>query len=217
MKARLRAGNTKLSAITSPARWKARPANPAETRQWTAGRASPGHHHILDDVHDEPRTAVEDDDVYANDPPLIGRRARRKLALKFGRKRLQLLLQAGRERTVALELSFEPRRKVAAALGETRGQAGASSVEIVDNDFAILLGKDDPLSRAVVALVRVPFALSFALPLSLGEAPSRKQRQGKQQNQESANVSRVHESSFTAKHDSTLRAHFPIGRFGGVC
>src|SRR3989441_5024351 len=111
-KASLRAGDTKLSAITSPRKME-RPANPADTRQCTAGRASPGHHHILDDVHDEPRTAVEDDDVRANDPPLIGRRARGKLALEFGRKRLQLLLQAGRERTVALELSFEPRRKVA--------------------------------------------------------------------------------------------------------
>src|SRR2546425_11394269 len=146
-----------------------RPANPSDTRQCTAGRASPGHHHILDDVHDEPRAAVEDHDMYANDPPLIGRRARGKLALEFGGKRLQLLLQAGRERTVALELSFEPGRKVAAALGETRGQAGAAPVKIVDNDLAILLGKDGPFSGAVVALVGVPFA--FSLTLSLGEAP----------------------------------------------
>src|SRR5260370_41477432 len=126
-----------------------------------------GSPHILDDVHDEPGTAVEDHDVRADDPPLIGRRARGKLALEFGRKRPQLLLQAGRESAVALELSFEPGRKVAAALGQTRGQTGASSVEIVDNNFAILLGKDGPLSRAVVAifiaLIRVPFSFTLAL------------------------------------------------------
>src|SRR5712692_8990825 len=191
--------------------------NPAEARQRIAVCASPSHHHILDDVHDEPGAAVEDHDVYANDPPLIGRRARGKLAFEFGGKRLQLLLQAGRERTVALELSFEPRRKVAAALGETRGQAGASTLVIFNNDVAVMVGKDGQFSGAVVvALVRVPFALSFALPLSLGEASSRKQRQGKQQNQESANVSYVHGTSFAAKHDSTLRAQFPIGRFGAV-
>src|SRR5712692_1766981 len=172
MKARLRAGNTKLSAITSPARWKARPANPAETRQWTAGRASPGHHHILDDVHDEPRAAVEDHDVYANDPPLIGRRARGKLALEFGRKRLQLLLQAGRECTVALELSFEPGRKVAAALGETRGQTGASTLVILNNEVAVAFAKDGQFSGAVVAIfiALIGVTFSFALPLSLGEA-----------------------------------------------
>src|SRR5712692_3225635 len=135
-----------------------------------------GSPHILDDVHDEPGSAVEDDDVRANDPPLIGRRARGKLALEFRGKRLQLLLQAGRERTVALELSFEPRRKVAAALGETRRQAGASTVVILNNDVAIRVGKDGQFSGAVVvALVRVPFALSFALALSLGgEAPGGK-------------------------------------------
>src|SRR5712692_1787688 len=149
-----------------------RPATPAETRQCTAGRASPGHHHILDDVHDEPGTAVEDHDVRANDPPLIGRRQRGKLALEFGGKRLQLLLQAGRERTVALELSFEPRRKVAAALGETRGQAGASALVIPNNDVAVAFAKDGQFSGAVVvALVRVSFPLAFSLTLSLGEAP----------------------------------------------
>src|SRR5712692_9866105 len=169
-----------------------------------------GSPHILDDVHDEPGITVEDDDVYANDPPLIGRRARGKLALEFGGKRLQLLLQAGRERTVALELSFEPRRKVAAALGETRGQAGASTLVILNNEVAVAFAKDGQFSGAVVALVRVPFALSLALTLSLGEAPGGKQRQGKQQNQESANISYVHGASFRAKHDSTLRAHiFP--------
>src|SRR6266849_11002777 len=106
--------------------------------------------HILDDVHDEPGITVEDDDVRANDPALIGRRARGKLTLEFGRKRLQLLLQAGRERTVALELSFESRRKVAAALGETRGQTGASTLVILNNEVAVAFAKDGQFSGAVV-------------------------------------------------------------------
>jgi len=73
--------------------------------------------HVVKHVHNDAGVPIENDEVYAYKATTIVRRKRHQLPLDFNRTGLQSLLQAWRQRSVALELLLEAWRQVAAALG----------------------------------------------------------------------------------------------------
>src|SRR5712692_8094846 len=126
-------------------------------------------HYVFHDVHNHAGAAVVDHHVRPNDSAAVACLQRRQLAFQLHRARLHSLLQSWRQGAVALQLLFQSRRQISAALGESRRQIRVFARVVARNQFAIVRAKFVlaflfPMAFIVIAVLLM---MTFSFPVSL--------------------------------------------------
>src|SRR5260370_4359234 len=126
-------------------------------------------HYVFHDVHNHAGAAVVDSHVRPNDSAAVACLQRRQLAFQLHRARLHPLLQSWRQGAVALQLLFQSRRQISAALGESRRQIRVFARVVARNQFAIVRAKFVLAFLFPMAFIVITFLLmmTFSFPISL--------------------------------------------------
>jgi hypothetical protein len=110
----------------------------------TRYRSSVGYQadHVLNDIKNAIGPPVQQEDIAAKNDSAPNIRNLRETLLQFIRKRLHSLLQAGRKRTVTLKVFLKTGGKVAASLGQSRGEPLGMATAIIFTNHPMLFGQE---------------------------------------------------------------------------